>query len=82
MTLLASWTLRLGILWPSGINNMLYSIAMADGSVVIMHLVKGLPEDAIAKWPEEQRAAVVSVREIAAGEIPPDRASRAAALKD
>ena len=52
------------------------AIKMADGSVEIMTLISGTPEEAIAKWHPEKSAKVTSFREVARAEIPQDRSFR------
>lgn len=54
-----------------------FALEMADGSVAIMETVGAVsPEDCIAKWPEAERAKVVSHKPVEPANIPADRTFR------
>lgn len=56
---------------------MLYALKRTDGGVTILTTVgDATPEDCIAKWPEADRAAVVSIDPIDPADIPQDRTFR------
>jgi len=58
---------------------MIYAIERSGGSVSIMRiLLNSSIEEELAKWPEEDRASVVSYKEIDESEIPTDRHFREA----
>lgn len=55
---------------------MKYLISRNDGGVSIMHLIEGVPEDEIAKWPADLQATVVFISPVDDADIPKDRTFR------
>ena len=53
-----------------------YAITMNDGSVEIMQLMQGTPEEAVAKWSPEHKSRVVSITPIDSADLPQDRSFR------
>lgn len=54
-----------------------FAISMNDDSVAIMQMVgDSTPEAEIARWPEKERAKVISITPIDEADIPADRAFR------
>lgn len=62
---------------------MLYALKRTDGGVSIMTTVDDAkPQDCIAKWPEDERATIVSIHPIDPSDIPQDRSFRDAWTHD
>lgn len=55
-----------------------YAIKMNDGTVAVMHLLAGTPQEAIDKWPDAEKSKVVSYQLVTDDQLPQDRYFRGA----